>query len=67
MKLFSVALFRIFATSIISVMNVDWFFAMISQLPTRAKIQSINPILALCAGTNNQQCANNIMIADCLR
>jgi hypothetical protein len=43
------------ATSIISVINVDWFLAIISQLQTRAKIQSINPILALCAGTNNQQ------------
>jgi hypothetical protein len=54
-KLFSVALFKILATSIISVINVDWFLAIISQLPTRANIQSIRPILALCAGTNNQQ------------
>jgi hypothetical protein len=60
-------LFNILATSIISVINVDWFFAIISQLPTRAKIQSINPIFALCAGTNNQQCANKTIIADCLK
>jgi hypothetical protein len=47
-----VALFIIFATSIISVKKVDWFFAMTSQLPIRAKIPSTNQISHLLAGTN---------------
>jgi hypothetical protein len=54
-KLLDVALFNIFATSIISVIKVDWFFAITSPLHTRANKASTNHILASFAGTNNPQ------------
>lgn len=51
MKDFDVALCKMFAISIISVMNVDWFFAITSPLHTRAKRPSTAGITAFFAGT----------------
>ena len=45
-KLFLVALFKIFATSFISTMNVDWPVDKSSEAPTLVKILSTIPILA---------------------
>jgi hypothetical protein len=64
---FLLALFKIFATSIISVMKVDWFLAIISPLPIRAKIASTIHSLHSFAGTNNPQCAIKTIIAFCLK
>jgi hypothetical protein len=50
-----VALFKIFETSIISVMKVDWFFVITSQLQILANIQSARPIFALSDGTKKPQ------------
>ena len=56
-RLLDVALRRIFATSVISTMNVLCPEARSSEAPTLVKIRSDSPILAFAAGTKEPICA----------
>ena len=56
-RLLDVAFRKIFATSFISTMNVDCPLARSSDAPTRVKILSTMPMLALLAGTKQPICA----------
>ena len=65
-KLFSVASFRIVATSIISTINVLCPILKSSDAPTLVNILSTTPISASVAGTKHPTCAINVINATCL-
>ena len=65
-KLFSVASFKIEATSIISTINVLCPMLKSSDAPTLVKILSTTPIFAYDAGTKLPHCAINVINATCL-
>ena len=60
-----VALFRMFAVSFISTMNVEFPRVSSSLAPTRVKIRSTTPILASFAGTKLPICAIRAVSATC--
>lgn len=62
-RLLEVALFKMFAISLISTMNVLWPVERLSDAPTRVKILSVMQILAAFAGTNDPKCAISVISA----
>ena len=64
-RLFSVALCRILAVSVISTMKVDKPLARSSEEPIRVKIRSTSDKPTLSAGTKAPQCAKTTMSAFC--
>ena len=62
-RLRGVALFRMFAVSVISTMNVDCPRVRSSLAPMRVKMRSTRSIRASAAGTNEPVCASNTMSA----
>ena len=65
-RLLLVALFKIFATSVISTIKVLWPEAKSSDAPTLVNILSQTPITACEAGTNEPIWASRVIIAVCL-
>ena len=65
MRLCRVAFLRIYATSLISTMKVDWPEARSSEAPTRVNTLSTMPISALSAGTKLPICAISTISAVC--
>ena len=67
MKLLLVALLKIAAISLISVINVDAFSVSASQLHTRAYSQSMSDNEHDLAGTGSPQCARSTQCPFCLK
>ena len=64
-RLRGVALFRMFAVSLISTMNVDCPRARSSLAPMRVKMRSTRSIRASAAGMNDPVCASSASSATC--
>ena len=65
MRLRGVALFRMFAVSVISTMKVDCPRVRSSLAPMRVKMRSTRSIRASVAGTNQPVCASSVSNATC--
>ena len=65
MRLRGVALFKMFAVSVISTMNVDWPRDKSSLAPMRVKMRSTRSIRASAAGTKLPVCASSVSSATC--